>query len=113
MPENDAEPQDVIRRFVYALLPHQAYPRALPDELAPWYCATADGGHCIAVVVQSAAGEEIDPDRCLVALPVKTVVRVGWNMRDGYVVCDVPYGSSGARGVEEDDEEFDGLTINT
>jgi hypothetical protein len=75
--------------------------------------ATADTGHCIAVVVQSAAGAEIDPDRCLVALPVKTVVRVGWTMRDGYVVCDVPYGSSGAKGVEEADEEFDGLTINT
>ncbi len=106
---SSVDPQSVIERFVYAWMPWATYPRELPPELAPWYCATEDGGHCIAVVVQSQAGEEIDPNRSLIALPVKTVLRVGWTMRDGYVVCDVPYSKSGAGGVEDDDEEFDGL----
>jgi len=105
------DPQNVIDRFVYALLPFATYPRELPADLASWYCATSDGGHCIEVVVQSQTGAEIDLERSLVALPVKTVLRVGWSMRGGYVVCDIPYSKSGAGGVEEDDEEFEGLGL--
>ncbi|MFE7076467.1 hypothetical protein ACFU96_40910 [Streptomyces sp. NPDC057620] len=57
-------------------------------------------------------GEAIDPNMSLIARPVKTVLRVGWSMRDGYVVCDVPYGKFGAECAEPDDEEFDGLRDN-
>ncbi|MEU4091522.1 hypothetical protein [Streptomyces sp. NPDC026673] len=53
----DTDPQTVIARTVYALMPGGTYPRPLPAELAPWYCATGDAGHCIAVVVQSLAGQ--------------------------------------------------------
>ena len=106
---SSVDPQSVIARTVYALVPGATYPRDLPPELAPWYCGTGDSGHRIAVVVHSLTGEEIDPNRSLIALPVRTVLRVGWSMRDGYVVCDVPYSEGGAGGVEDDDEEFDGL----
>lgn len=103
------DPQDVIRKYVCAPVLGAVYPRELPPELAPWYCATRDSGHCIAVAVHSLAGDPIDPDECLVALCVKTVLRIGWTTRAGYVLCDVAHGPSGAGGWEDGDEEFDGL----
>lgn len=90
----------------------KSYPGPLPEELAPWYCYTVDGGHCIAIVSEDhAAVARGGPADHLVPAPVKAVLRSGYRVipgEPGLVVAKLPYSSEvGLLGVRDDDHEFD------
>lgn len=68
-----------------------SYPGPLPEELAPWHLHTVDQGHCLAVAVASMYQPGGDPGEWLVPIPVRAVQRLGFTVRDGFVVCDLEY----------------------
>lgn len=101
------DPQTAIARALGGLLvPGRRYPRPLPPELERWYCYTADGGHSIAVVLAQHYREDAaDLTDQLVPAPVRSVLRAGYTIRRGYVVCDLPYDPDlGLTTPPEDDE---------
>ncbi|MCI2421112.1 hypothetical protein MOQ72_27080 [Saccharopolyspora sp. K220] len=101
------KPREIIARTMAGkVVPDRPYPTSLPDELAPWHCYLSDCGHSIAVAVAKRIGPHPTEDD-LVPAPVKTVLRVGWTMIDGYVVCDLPYHDELGLLVDEHDEELD------
>ncbi len=71
----------------------KAYPGELPIEIQPWHCYAIDSGHNVLVLLKADANAE-NRDDLLVPAPVKAVVRTGWEIVDGYVVCDLPYSAS-------------------
>ena len=87
------------------LITGKRYPRPLPDDLAPWYCYTADSGHSIVVVAsQVQAGQPLAD--FLVPAPVKAVLAAGYTLRDGYVWCDLPYDATLGLVTEAGMDEF-------
>ena len=86
------------------VLPGRSYPEPLPDDLAPFYCYTRDGGHSILVVLESEYKEGDSPEGYIVAAPVKTVLRYGYHVRDGLVWSKIPYNSDDGLLVDEDEE---------
>lgn len=86
------------------------YPGPLSADLEPWHLHTVDQGHCIAVAVASIYGHSDDPREFLVPIPVSAVRRIGYQIRDGYVVCDLEYDPRfGVRGDFGPDLEFEGV----
>ena len=77
------------------------YPGELPDELERWHLHTVDQGHCIAVAIASLYQPGTTPDEFLVPIPVRAVQRIGYEIRDGYVLAAIPYDSQ--RGVVLED----------
>ena len=57
------------------------YPSALPSDLEPFYSYMADGGHSIIAVV-SGTLDLPDPHGSLCPVPVKTILRLGWTVKD-------------------------------
>jgi len=86
------------------VLPGRSYPEPLPDELAPYYCYTRDGGHSILVVIESEYKPGDDPKAYIVAAPVKTVLKYGYEVRDGLVWAQIPYDSDDGLAVDVDNE---------
>lgn len=82
------------------------YPSPLPPEIASWHCYTSDGGHCILVVLQSYYADDADLTSLLCPAPVKTVLRVGYQIRRGFVICDLPYSPDFGLETDSDDDEF-------
>lgn len=83
------------------------YPGQLPQELEPWHVYVVDQGHCIIVVPESLWETNADPEELTVPVPVKTVLRLGVQWRNGWPVCKVSYDEDfGLVGVEEGDEEW-------
>ncbi|MFJ5221042.1 hypothetical protein ACIP98_41165 [Streptomyces sp. NPDC088354] len=76
------------------LVTDKPYPSPLPAELADWHGYTRYGGHIILVVLDD--GELADhpsrPDLEANLFPaaVRTVLREGWRLVDGFVVCKLP-----------------------
>lgn len=99
-------PDQVIGAYVAGVVFGKRYPEPLPDEIAPWYCYTGDGGHSIAIAVKSLVRGKVDPGKCVVPAPVKSVLRAGWTMQDGYVVCDLEYDSVVGLQIADGDDEF-------
>lgn len=98
------DPAAVIARVLAGVLvPGRPYPSPLPAELAAWHCYMVDGGHSILVALP-ADGPPTE-DR-LVPAPVKAVLRAGWTVMSGFIVCDLPYDPHLGLVTEEDDEEF-------
>jgi hypothetical protein len=88
-----------------SLVEGHTYPQPLPEELQAWYCYTIDGGHSILCALKSAYAPGADPVSFLVPAPVKSVLRAGYSLQDGYVVVDLSYDSEvGLRTPAEDDE---------
>uniref|UniRef100_UPI003F491198 hypothetical protein n=1 Tax=Amycolatopsis sp. CA-096443 TaxID=3239919 RepID=UPI003F491198 len=110
MPDR-ADPAEAIAKSLSGyLVGGRAYPAALPTELAPWHCYTADGGHCLFVLLDSMADDYdrpgADPADYGVAAPVKAVLRAGWTVReDGFVVCDLPYSPEAGLVTDPGDDE--------
>ncbi|MEV0733990.1 hypothetical protein [Polymorphospora sp. NPDC050346] len=86
-------------------VPGRTYPGELPAELAPWYAYVRDGGHSIVVIPESLYGTG-PADDMLTPVPVRTVLRLGWQTRDGYLVVPIAYDADLGVVVPEDDEEF-------
>jgi hypothetical protein len=84
----------------------KSYPKPLPKELEDSYCYTKDGGHSIIVALENQwrVGKPI-PD-ILVPAPVKTVLRLGWRIKDGYVWATIPYDNKFGLQVESGDDEY-------
>lgn len=103
-------PQEIVESVMWGyLVPDKHYHSPLPDQLAPWYCYTIDGGHSIAVVVSSHVGAKMPGesyDEYLVPAPVKAVLRAGVTEVDGYLWCDLPYDIDIGLVVEDGDDEY-------
>lgn len=83
-----------------------SYPSPLPPELQEAYCYTSDGGHSIIVVLENEYHDGQRVEDNLVPAPVKTVLRRGYKIKDGYVWCNIPYSEELGLLTEEDDDEF-------
>lgn len=99
---------DLLDDLFGSIMTHPVpYPRPLPDELDRWHLHTVDQGHCIAVAIASLYQPGSTPDEFLVPIPVRAVERVGYEVRDGYVVCNLPYDSrTGVTADLDGDLEF-------
>jgi hypothetical protein len=87
LPRAEAE----IGSHIAGVVPGKQYPRPLPRDLAAWYVYTVDGGHSIAIAIAAHYAPGADPREFLVPAPVKAVLRRGWSVQDGWIVCDLPY----------------------
>jgi len=83
----------------------RAYHESLPPELAAWHCYTTDGGHCVLVIFPGDFGEG-DLTKFLCPVPVKAVLRAGFEIRSGWVVCDLPYSPKLGLLTDPGDDEF-------
>jgi hypothetical protein len=100
------DPAAVISRVLAGfLVPGRSYPSPLPGDLAAWHCYTVDGGHSIVVVV-ALQGDGPPTEDLLVPAPVRAVLRAGWTVVDGYIVCELPYDPRRGLLIQED-MEFD------
>jgi len=99
---------EIIRRAGLEawILPGRTYPHPLPGELDPYYCYTRDGGHSILVVIETEYQEGEDPVRFIIPAPVRTVLRAGFRVQDGFVWTGIPYDSENGISVEEEDVEY-------
>lgn len=87
------------------------YHAPLPPDLARWHLYLVDGGHCIAVALTAWYTPGGDWESFLCPAPVKSVLRAGYRVDDGYIVADLPYDE--ARGLvtsPEDDEPGPAMT---
>lgn len=85
-------------------VPGKAYPGLLP-ELARWYVYPADSGHSLMAIPTSLYGSAAPKD-LLVPVPVRTVLRLGWTIRDGWLVVPVEYDEALGLVVPEEDTQF-------
>ncbi|WP_433513905.1 hypothetical protein ACQP2T_61875 [Nonomuraea sp. CA-143628] len=85
-------PEAILDRCFGSIVTY-SYPywRDLPEELARWHLHTVDGGHCLAVAARSKFEGSDDPSEILVPIPVRSVERIGYEIRNGYIVCDLEY----------------------
>ncbi|MFJ8637244.1 hypothetical protein [Streptomyces sp. NPDC093568] len=75
------------------------YPQPLPTEVEPWHVYRSDSGHCLMVHIPSIGSEKImmppgGPARRtseFVFAPVKSVLRAGWQLRNGYLESPLRY----------------------
>lgn len=108
MMDADGRPLDppAIIEHLYGsmLVTGKAYPDELPADLAPWYMYPADEGHCIGIVPLPLLGRH-PPFVLLTATPVRTVLRLGWQMRDGWPVVDIAYDPDHGIVFPPEDEE--------
>ncbi|GAA3086433.1 hypothetical protein GCM10020000_86380 [Streptomyces olivoverticillatus] len=103
-------PQAVIHGALGSYLkPGMRYHSPLPSDLEPWYCYTVDGGHSIAVAVdtgdlgEAPTRQQLEDHLC--PAPVKSVIRAGVRWHDGFPVCTLPYDPQlGLTTPPEDDE---------
>ncbi|MFE2723935.1 hypothetical protein [Kitasatospora sp. NPDC059327] len=101
------DPAAVITRALAGyLVPGHRYHSPLPDDLAPWYCYTHDGGHSILVAVpepgRALSEEELTP------APVKAVLKAGWrtDTATGLIVSDLTYDPVLGLVTDPDDDEY-------
>ena len=82
------------------------YHSPLPFELEEAYCCTLDGGHSVIVVIDSEYQEGEPLENFLVPAPVKTIIRHGYRIKDGYVWSNIPYSKETGLETEAGDDEF-------
>ena len=88
------------------VLPGRTYPHSLPDDLAPYYCYTRDGGHSILVVVENEYRPGDSPVRFIIPAPVKMVMKSRYHLKDGFVWAVLPYNRDDGIRVDNDDVEY-------
>lgn len=82
------------------------YHSPLPFELEESYCYTADGGHSIIVALENEYREGEPIENVLVPAPVKTIIRHGYKVKDGYVWSNIPYSKETGLITEAGDDEY-------
>ncbi|MEV0299128.1 hypothetical protein [Nocardia sp. NPDC050710] len=102
----EISPSQLIAQHVVNRVSSKVYPSPLPGPLDDWYVYQLDGGHSIAVAIKSFFDAGAPVERFLCTVPVRTVQRLGWEVRDGFVVCDVPYDPEMGPMTEDEDDEF-------
>ena len=96
---------ELVRKanLTYMVVEGKKYHSPLPAELEQFYCYVKDGGHCILVILPLGDGPVED---YAVPLPVKTVLKTGYSVKNGYVYCDVPCDRHLGVVCDKDDDEF-------
>jgi hypothetical protein len=84
----------------------KTYPGVLPAGLRDSYCYTKDGGHSIIVVLENEYNPAEPVENFLAPAAVKTVLKNGYTIRDGYVWCNIPFDSLTGLQEDLDDMEF-------
>ena len=99
---------DIIRQagLEQWILPGRTYPQPLPDDLLPYYCYTRDGGHSILVVLENEYRPGDSPIRFVIPAPVKTVLKAGYHLKDGFIWATLPYNNDDGLQAGEEDVEF-------
>lgn len=87
-------------------VPGKQYHSSLPPELATWYCYPSDSGHSILCVLKQHYRPGEDNTGYLVPVPVKTVLRTGYAVDNGYIVVDLPYDPKLGLVTPHEDDEF-------
>jgi hypothetical protein len=99
-------PADAIAANVDGVIPSRPYPRDLPDVLAEWHVYVEGGGHSIAVVLANLYPGAGDPGAFVAPAPVKSVVRAGWTVENGWIFCMLPYDQDTGLDTPPEDDEF-------
>ena len=82
------------------------YHTPLPFELEDAYCYVIDSGHCIIVVLENEYQEGKSIENFLAPAPIKTIIRHGYEVKDGCVWSRVPYSKTLGLICEPEDDEF-------
>ncbi|MBU1014781.1 MAG: hypothetical protein KKG99_17440 [Bacteroidetes bacterium] len=84
--------QEIINKCLTGYLkPGMKYNSPLPPELSEWYCYTIDGGHNILSILKIHYQDDMVFTDYLVPCPVKAVLEKGYEIKNGFVVVDLPY----------------------
>lgn len=95
----------IIAQMHLPLDKSKSYPGQLPPELAVWYCYPTDAGHSIVSVLKQHYQPDIDLTDFLIPVPVKSVLR-GYDVKEEYIVVDLPYDSTLGLITPEEDNEY-------
>lgn len=101
--DNSATIRKVLGEFYR---PAPPYHSPLPAELSAWHCYASDGGHSILVVLPSDYRNAGDLTGALCPAPVRAVLHAGYQVRRGYVVCDLAYSSALGLMTDPADDEY-------
>lgn len=82
------------------------YHSSLPPELAKWYCYTIDGGHSILAILKAHYKDDMVFTDYLLPCPVKAVLSTNYEIKNGYVVVDLPYSTEVGLMTEPKYDEF-------
>lgn len=82
------------------------YPGGLPPELEKWYCYTIDRGHSILSILRVHYQEGMVFKDYLVPCPVKAVLAKGYEIKNGFVVADLPYSNEVGLMTDPEFDEF-------
>lgn len=95
-----------ISRYIGDTVPGMTYPQELPEDLRRWYVYIATGGHSIAVVLAGDYAPDKSLGEDLVPAPVKSVLAAGWQEKDGWIVCNLPYSPDTGLCTDPADDEY-------
>ncbi|MFF7216830.1 hypothetical protein ACFZAU_41020 [Streptomyces sp. NPDC008238] len=90
------------------------YPQPLPQQVADWHVYRRDLGHSVAVMVPPFGEPEMVPTSGLdvpvtgniVFAPVKSVLRAGWQIKNGFLHSRLRYEPKVGLLTDPDDDEF-------
>lgn len=100
------ETQELVRQLSGAYyVADKSYYSDLPREVKPWYVYLSDCGHNIVCILARDYQEDKELTQFLIPVPVKTVLR-DYQIKNGYVVVDLPYNSEEGLLISEEDDEF-------
>jgi hypothetical protein len=102
------EKQQIIKTVLAGwLITGKRYPSSLPEELDPWYCYTVDGGHSILCLLKNETdfSDKSNLYQHSLPVPVKAVLH-GYEIKDGWIVVDLPYSSEIGLMIDAGDDEY-------
>jgi len=98
---------EVIERVVgFRLVEAVRYSSPLSPTLAAWYCYTMDGGHSILCFLRQDWRSGRNTEDYLTPVPVKTVLRHGFEIEENYIVVNLDFDKSSGLDIPDSDEEF-------
>jgi len=100
----------ILVRMIPNQVAGQQYPHPMPEELARWYCYLRECGHSI-VVIPASRMPAGDPtvaqlEGQLVPIPPRTVLRLGYTIVSGFIVCPILYSPDLGAVVPSTEEEW-------
>lgn len=100
------EPKELIEKVCgNEIVPDKVYPKPLVEDLKPWYVYIEDSGHCLLAVLEQFSHSDREISTHMMAVPVLSVLR-GYEIRDGYIIVDLPYHATRGLLVPSEDEEY-------
>jgi hypothetical protein len=107
---NKIHPKEIVERHFEGtsyLVGGKKYHKALPNDLAEWYCYTADGGHSILALIEGDFDENSPAtwEDHLCPCPVKSILRK-YRILNGIPVAPLQYSSEIGLITEDGDDEY-------